>query len=196
MTTERALQRVYKDRGATFSPCRRYRYALWRCWDERKPAMMVVLLNPSTADETENDPTVERCERRARRTGHGTLIVTNLYALRSTDPAALYAADDPVGPENDATILRSARTLWLPELYEPTGAAETVPIPQHQVLCGWGEHGERVRRGRPAALIALLRAIRSPVRCTPVALAVNQDGSPRHPLYVPYAAQPVPYEAR
>jgi hypothetical protein len=72
-------------RGAAFSACRRYRYRLWRMWD-RRPHCCFVMLNPSTADELANDPTVERCERRARAWGYGGLEVANVFAWRSTDP--------------------------------------------------------------------------------------------------------------
>lgn len=151
--------------GARFSPCGAYRYTLWRKWEPREKSLCFVMLNPSTADAEKNDPTVERCERRARQLGFGGLLVVNLFALRSTDPAALYTHVDPVGPEND-NIIRAAAQLG------------------GQVVCGWGGHGRLRDRGTH-----VLAAIRS-VGVTPYALEFNSDGTPRHPLYVSYDIVP------
>ena len=82
---------LFEQSGASFSPCGTYRYTLWRRWSFVPPATFV-LLNPSTADATRNDPTVERCERRARELGCGGIRVANLFALRSTDPARYRAS--------------------------------------------------------------------------------------------------------
>ena len=100
---------AYRETGARFSIDRRYRYALWRVWDHDENLYNFLLLNPSSADEATNDPTIERCERRARRWGFGGLIVTNLFALCATDPAGLRRVADPIGPENDAAILETAQ---------------------------------------------------------------------------------------
>jgi hypothetical protein len=152
-------------RGAYFSPCRRWRYALWRFWAPL-PSLHFMMLNPSTADETDNDPTVERCERRAREWGYGGLIVTNIYAWRSTDPRALLKVEDPVGPENDAVLMRAV-------------------LFARDTICAWGTHG----RKRGGELVTGLLA-----RQSLYALAVNQgDGTPGHPLYLPYANEPIPY---
>ena len=102
---------AFRETGARFSVDRRYRYALWRVWDHGRGICNFLLLNPSIADEATNDPTSERCERRARRWGFGGLIVTNLFALCATDPAGLRRVADPIGPENDAAILETARGL-------------------------------------------------------------------------------------
>src|SRR3954469_17706712 len=91
--------------GARFSADGLYRYALWRVWDADRGLCNFLMLNPSTADETVNDPTVARCARRARSWGYGGLVVTNLFAFRATDPSGLRAAPDPVGPEDDAAIV-------------------------------------------------------------------------------------------
>lgn len=155
-----------ETRGATFSPCRAYRYQLWRTWSRRRPVVFL-MLNPSTADAQKNDPTVERCERRARAMGAGGVIVVNIFALRSTDPAALYRVADPVGPDNDESIVHGC-TAWRPRA----------------VICAWGKHGNLHRRG--ASVLAMLRA--HGVR--PLCLALNGDGTPKHPLYVAYAAEP------
>lgn len=121
------------ERGAAFSPCWRYRYALWRIWDEGRPVVLFVCLNPSTADEARDDPTVRRCIGYARAWGFGGLRLVNLFALRATDPAALRRADDPAGPENDRWIARMAEGARL-------------------VVLAWGNEG----RGRGPAVRALL----------------------------------------
>ena len=89
---------------AVFSKCGLFRYSLLRQWNNAGNAKLInfIMLNPSNADATKNDPTVERCCKRAQALGYGRLIVTNVFALRNTDPAALYAAADAVGPRNDA----------------------------------------------------------------------------------------------
>ena len=83
---------------AIYSDCERYRYSLTRIWNADGKRVMFVMLNPSTATEVQNDPTVERCERRARALGFGALRVTNIFAWRDTDPRKMRAADDPIGP--------------------------------------------------------------------------------------------------
>ncbi|NCO22437.1 MAG: DUF1643 domain-containing protein, partial [Rhodobacterales bacterium] len=107
---------------ATYSPCEHYRYDLMRVWDGTGPKITFVMLNPSTATEVQNDPTVERCERRARVLGYGAFRVTNIFAWRDTDPKGMRAAPEPVGLANDAAIREAA--LWA-----------------DAVLCAWGTHG-------------------------------------------------------
>jgi len=92
--------------GAIVSPCHRHCYSLWRVWDAALPRLLVIGLNPSTADATVNDPTIRRCLGFAKSWGYGTVVVTNLFALRSPYPKTLRAASDPVGPEADAWIGR------------------------------------------------------------------------------------------
>jgi hypothetical protein len=148
-----------RETGARFSIDRRYRYALWRVWDRGRGVCDFLLLNPSTADEATNDPTSERCERRARRWGFGGLIVTNLFALCATDPAGLRRVADPIGPENDAAILEAARGAGL-------------------VLGGWGHHGAYLDRA------AAVRALLAGLGVTPYGLALTKRGEPAHPLYL------------
>lgn len=155
--------------SAVFSPNRRYRYHLWREWDPWRPRCAFVMLNPSSADETVNDPTVERCERRARAWGYGALDVVNLFAYRSTDPQALTQVEDPFGPENDAAILAVARAAAL-------------------VVCAWGACG--IWHGRADAVRRLLAGV--PLYCLRTNAAT---GTPTHPLYVPYNETPKPYSA-
>lgn len=163
------MRLIDQSSGAYFSPCKQYRYRLWRRWGDEAPAVFV-MLNPSTADEIENDPTVERCERRARAMGFGGLRVANIFAMRSTNPKALYTSDDPVGPENDAAILESV-----------DGAGV--------VVCAWGTHGNLHQRGE--IVLALIRS----TGATPNYLKLNNDGTPKHPLYVGYDVKPQAWEA-
>ncbi|MGB0903605.1 MAG: DUF1643 domain-containing protein, partial [Mangrovicoccus sp.] len=114
---------------AVYSPCELYRYTLTRVWDPAGRKAFFVMLNPSTATEVQNDPTVERCERRARALGFGGFRVANIFAWRDTDPKKMRAAADPVGPENDAAIMAGC------------GWAD-------QVICAWGAHGDHLDRGR------------------------------------------------
>ena len=124
------------------------------------------MLNPSTADELKLDPTCSRARDYAERWGYGALLVTNVFAWRATDPAAMKAVEDPVGPENDAAIAQAARTASL-------------------VVCAWGNHGAHLERS--ARVVSLLK--RSGVRLH--ALRVNGSGEPAHPLYLPRALQPL-----
>ena len=148
---------------ALFSTCRRYRFRLSRTWNTNFAPLHFLLLNPSTADELNNDPTVERCERRARKGGYGGLVVTNIFAWRATDPRELSYAEDAVGELNDMCILEATRI-----------AARTV--------CGWGSVGPKLLlRRRIPEIRKLLNEF--PLWC----LAKNKDGQPKHPLYVEYS---------
>ncbi|MCF2871288.1 DUF1643 domain-containing protein [Octadecabacter sp. G9-8] len=150
---------------AVYSDCERYRYSLTRIWDGAGTSVHFIMLNPSTATEVQNDPTVERCERRARALGHGAFRVTNIFAWRDTDPRQMRKADDPVGPENDATILDGLS--WA-----------------DQTICAWGTHGEH--RARGPEIETLLRATRAPL----FHLGLSKAGHPKHPLYIAYTQQP------
>ncbi|WP_458792232.1 DUF1643 domain-containing protein [Yoonia sp. MH D7] len=150
---------------AIYSDCERYRYALTREWDADGKRALFVMLNPSTATEVQNDPTVERCERRARALGFGAFRVTNIFAWRDTDPRKMRAAVEPVGPANDVMIREAA--VW----------ADTV-------IAAWGTHG--VHLGRGAQVAALLRQTAQPI----FTLGLTKDGHPKHPLYIKYTQQP------
>jgi hypothetical protein len=145
--------------SAVWSRCGRYRYCLTRQWDGGGQRLLTVMLNPSTASELRNDPTVARCERRARKGGFGALRVVNLFAHCATDPRGLRAAPDPVGPGNDGTL--GASLLWA-----------------DAILCAWGGHGGHL--GRAATVAARLRTTGLPL----LHLGLTREGHPRHPLYV------------
>jgi hypothetical protein len=155
---------------AVYSDCERYRYLLTRTWDPSGPKLLFVMLNPSTATERQNDPTVERCERRARALGFGAFRVTNIFAWRDTDPAAMRAAIDPVGPGNDAAIRQSV--MWA-----------------DMIIAAWGTHGAHLERGPEVE--ALLRGAGRPLHV----LGLTQTGHPKHPLYIGYGSQPLLWTA-
>lgn len=154
-----------EDRGAEFSGCGRYRYRLWRTWDNTLPTCCFVMLNPSTADAEADDPTIRRCLGYARDWGYGGLEVVNLFALRATDPREMLAAEDPVGPHNDGAIGATVLSAGL-------------------VVAAWGADGKH--RGRSGEVRGLLRDLDVPFH----ALKVCKDGEPGHPLYLSRALKP------
>jgi hypothetical protein len=99
----RAFTKGDAESEAVYSDCENYRFLLTRTWGDG-PRALFIMLNPSTATEFQNDPTVERCERRARALGYGAFRVTNIFAWRATDPRDMRAAPDPVGAENDRDL--------------------------------------------------------------------------------------------
>ena len=154
--------------GAVLSSCREYRYVLWRKWSEQAQPLVFLMLNPSTADETEDDRTIKRCIHFAKREGAGGIIVGNIFALRSSAPASLYAASDPVGPENDH---------WV----------ETICRNAFKVVAAWGN--ERITQHRIPAILSLLKSKNISLCC----LKKNKNGSPRHPLYCHDGSPFIPY---
>ena len=152
-------------REAVYSECGVYRYSLTAHWDDTLPRLVYVMLNPSKATELANDPTIERCERRARRLGFGAFTAVNIFALRETSPERLKAAAEPEGPENLAHI-RSA-------------VAEA-----DMILAAWGVHG--AHRGQAEGVLAELRKSGRPLHV----LGLTKDGHPRHPLYIAYEIAP------
>ena len=153
----------FSKSGAVFSDCRKYRYALWRMWNEHKPIAMIIGLNPSTADQTRNDPTITRCINFASSWGYGGVCVTNLFGFRATAPTELKAHHDPIGKENDA---------WVHEMAK--GAAITV--------AAWGNHGKFLNRS-----LDILPSL-DQLHC----IKMNKSGEPAHPLYLKAELKPVP----
>jgi hypothetical protein len=166
----REFQKGDAASAAVYSDCERYRYALTRVWDGAAPRLLFIMLNPSKATERANDPTVERCERRARVLGYGAMRVMNIFAWRETDPKKLRQAADPVGADNDSLLL--AALIWA-----------------DCVIAGWGVHGAHLGRGPQVE--TLLRGAGADLFC----LGLSKAGHPRHPLYIAYAKPPVPWRA-
>lgn len=157
---------------AIISQCGIYRYLLTRPGDlcgDRPPALFV-MLNPSTADATVDDPTIRRCRAFGAAWGCRGIEVVNLYALRATNPDDLWTVDDPIGPDNDRMLA--------------TKASE-----HREVICAWGRNAQA---DRVDAVVAILRAAGAQLLC----FGTNQDGSPVHPLYQPASQKLIPWEPR
>ncbi|MFA8384984.1 MAG: DUF1643 domain-containing protein [Pelagibaca sp.] len=146
-----------------YSTCDLYRYGLSRVWDAAQPAVLFIMLNPSTADEHRNDPTVARCETRARSMGFGGVMIANIFAYRATRPQDLKRAEAPVGGANDAVLAHWTARAGL-------------------TIAAWGVHGGH--KGRAAAVA---RRLDGPMSH----LGLTKDGHPRHPLYVSFATAPM-----
>ena len=145
---------------AVISPCKQYRYQLRRHSDRnnRKGPALFLMLNPSTADATFDDPTIKRCRSFAESFGYSGLTVVNLYALRSTNPAELWKHPYPVGPANNTHLAQIAA--------------------QHKdIICAWGGNAKAER-------VAEVVKIFKQAGCTLFCLGTNLDGSPKHPLYI------------
>lgn len=154
---------IQMNSTAVFSECRQYRYVLRRTWNADQPLVMFIGLNPSTADEFRDDPTVRRCIGFAKSWGYGGLVLTNLFGFRSTHPACLREASDPVGPDNDR---------WI----------EHWQFRVDRVVAAWGVHGDLHDRHRE-----VLSRIDSAF-----CLGLTNHGFPRHPLYLASVTPLVP----
>jgi hypothetical protein len=140
---------------AKLSQDKRYRYALGRDWSDALPRVLFIGLNPSTADASTDDPTIKRCIGFARSWGFGGIAVGNLFAYRSTHPSELRREVDPVGPLNDAWLIRLIADSDL-------------------IVAAWGNGGRL--RDRDREVVKLVPN----AQC----LGVNRGGTPTHPLYV------------
>lgn len=150
-------------RGAHISPCGRYRYTLWRSWCEGIAgygSLVVIGLNPSTADASNDDPTIRRCVGFARTLGCDSLVMLNLFAYRATNPKDMLAASDPVGDECDRYL----------KIY--------AMLPTTTVVAAWGANAPHERAADVAAMFPALQC-----------WGKNKDGSPKHPLYLPRTAK-------
>lgn len=134
-----------------------YRYALWREWNARKPQVLFVMFNPSTADHLQDDPTTKKCIRFAKKWGCGRVVVVNLFAFRTSSPKELKHCVAPIGPKNDRWIRKLSKQSDL-------------------IVVAWGNNGVFGDRDkRVAAMLA-----------RPKCLGLTKRGFPRHPLYVPF----------
>lgn len=157
-------------RAATISNCGKYRYVLRRWWNYDLPTVCFVMLNPSTADANDDDPTIRKCIGFARLWGCGGFDVVNLFAYRATDPAVLKSLplDAAVGAFNDHHIIECARRCSM-------------------LVAAWGAHAELHGRGR--GVVEMLQSAGVAGKC----LDITKHGHPRHPLYVSYTTMLIPY---
>lgn len=160
--------------SATISECGRYRYRLWRRWDSELRPVVFVMLNPSTADADIDDPTIRKCIGFAKRLGFGGIEVVNLFGFRATKPADLWRATDPCGPDNrkHLGIVASA-----------AGECDT------PVICAWGAHARKAPKHAES-----IRQLLIEKGCRPMALRLLNDGTPEHPLMLPYSCELVPLQ--
>lgn len=153
---------------ASFSECKRYRYALGRTWDSNRPRICFIMLNPSTASETKDDNTIRKITAFAKKWGYGGLFVVNLFGLRATNPKMLYVESNPIGQGNDEAI-------------------ETAVFACKAVVVAWGQHGKHMDRA--AYVCKMLRKF----KVKPLCLRVAKNGMPYHPLYIPLDTPLQPY---
>lgn len=154
-------------KGAILSECEDYRYRLWRIWDESKPKVMFIMLNPSTADADTDDPTIRRCIGFAKYWGFGGLYVGNIFAYRSTQPKGLFNPFDPVGKENVSHLLMMSQECEI-------------------AVCAWGN----------SPIVRKMRADHKPLENVKIPLhyiELSKDGTPKHPLYLKSELKPVKY---
>ena len=149
--------------GAEFSKCRNYRYVLWRVWDVKKPVVMFIGLNPSTANEITDDPTIRRVKSMARNWGYGGVYMANLFAWVTPYPDELLKCPDPV-KDNDRWLLKLSKFA-------------------DQIIFAWGNFKEAQERAK--LVIEMFPHA--------MALHTNKNGSPKHPLYVRGDVAPIPF---
>jgi len=144
------------NKGAILSRNRIYRYVLWREWDSSKATCVFIGLNPSTADETLDDPTLRRCVNFAKSWGYGKYVMVNLFAYRATKPQDLIKHDKPVGYKNNYYIKKQCQNA-------------------ERVVVAWGNQGNLLKRDKQ--VLKLLKGI--PLKC----FKITSKGQPAHPLY-------------
>ncbi len=156
---------------ALISPCGKYRYSLYRRWDYSLPTLRWIMVNPSTADHKQDDPTIKKCIAFAKSWEYGGILVVNLFALRATNPREIYKAADPVGPENDEMLKRILLHNAIPDM----------------TIAAWGCNGQHL--GRDRQVVDMLNMYGKTLHC----LGTTQDGHPKHPLYLAASTKPVPF---
>lgn len=163
---------LFEDNGAEFSACKQYRYCLWRIWDRSLPLIMFIGLNPSTANATDDDPTVRRVKSMAKGWGFGGVYMMNCFPLVSTDPEALRSHDMTVYAQHQDFLNRQ-------QLIAVSKQCE-------EVVFAWGNFQIVKDFRRDQELSVLFPDAK--------ALIINKDGSPRHPLYVPTKTTLIKYK--
>jgi len=142
------------NKNATFSDCQKYRYALSRTWNGKKKTILFIGLNPSTANEKIDDPTIRRCINYAQNWGYGSLLMVNLFAYRATMPSELKNVKNPIGNDNDLHIIELSKKADI-------------------AVAAWGNEGNLLNRDKE------VKKILPNLMC----LKINKSGQPSHPLY-------------
>ena len=142
------------NKNATFSDCRKYRYGLSRTWNGKKKTILFIGLNPSTANEKIDDPTIRRCINYAQNWGYGSLLMVNLFAYRATMPSELKNVKNPIGNDNDLHIIELSKKADI-------------------AVAAWGNEGTLLNRDKE------VKKILPNLMC----LKINKSGQPAHPLY-------------
>jgi|HubBroStandDraft_2_1064218.scaffolds.fasta_scaffold114358_3 hypothetical protein len=155
-----------------FSPCRTWRYVHEVQWDDG-PCVAFVMFNPSTADESQLDPTLRKCRGFAQRWGYGRMVILNLFAVRGTDPRTPSQVSDPVGPMNDYWILKTVAQAR--EIVFAYGCGQWIKTPE--------------MKRRPSEFLKLIRAHNEYMLIS--CLGYRNDGHPRHPLMLSYTTERV-----
>lgn len=156
---------------ASFDNLAYHRYTLTRAWGNLPGTLKVIGLNPSTADAMQDDPTIRRCVDFADQLGFGGLVMLNVYAFRATDPKVMFRDRWPLDDWKNDTV------LW----------RELATVPW--AVCAWTDHV-------PEARVRVVLDIFDEVGCEPRVFGLTKGGAPRHPLYLPRTARPVPWERR
>ena len=152
------------NKGANISEDKKYRYSLYRIWDDALPKVAIIGLNPSTADENIDDPTIKRCIEFVKEWGYGGFYMLNLFAFRATDPSELTKTEDPIGNENSNIILDIISKV-------------------EKVICAWGNDGILLKQNK--TVLSLIPK--------PYCLKINATGEPAHPLYLSGTLMPIEY---
>ena len=160
------------EHGVCLSDCGAYRYRLWREWDTSRPTLAFLMLNPSTADDLDVDPTLTRCLARAVANDFGRLEVVNLFPLRATSFDELLSHADPLGP----------RSLANGSILETVDRAS-------MVICAWGSHEAATPRSTDTLHLLRITSMADKL----FHLGLNSDGSPKHPLYIAKTTHPRPF---
>ena len=153
-------------KDAILSDCKKYRYSLSRIWDESKPLIGFIGLNPSTADHIDDDRTISRCIDFAKFWGAGGFYMMNLFAYRATDPSNMMEAEEPIGTENNNHLLNLSNQV-------------------NKIVVCWGNGG--IYKNRSQQVLDLLKG--KNLYC----FLINKSGQPKHPLYSKSSSQLIPY---
>ena len=153
---------------AVYSPCKSYRYSLTRKHTKAKELLLFILLNPSTATEFKNDPTIARCEKRSQLMGYNAFIICNLFAFRTKSPQIMKSCPDPIGPENNRIIEESLSCV-------------------NKVICAWGNNG--IHLDRANMVMSMIKSVGTPA----YHLGLTKLKQPTHPLYIDYNKQPMKF---